>query len=363
MSDLTAKFTDLESQLAAQQTDLIAGMVALNDSLGLILTALDTLNSNGATNTRYLLNALASIDPCLDCGTVSPVVPSIGDEVSPFDEETCKRVQAFIATINAFAAGYTTMQSYNVSATVSIINSTIGTVIAGISGTDTVPLPSFPETVNLVGDYFNSAAAHIFDSETPSSSFALVAGDMQDALFAAGDTPAMQSAYNSIIDGSSMTAADKLLLKATAYNALWAYFFDPASDPDLSGYDGGVCSFPAGTCFTIDLVAQSYSNGSSVVGVGESFGPFTVQSSINTSSGEVTSTPPAFFDGNLSGWTIEVLIGSAFVTYRTGDRTSSGLFTDTSLYSVDGIAHALPAPTGSFFIRGASGARIRICST
>lgn len=361
MSDLTGKFTDLETQLAANQSDLIAGMGALNDSLLLIVSALDTLNNNGATNTKYLLSAINASDPCVDCGSVSPIVPGIGSATPPADTDTCQRVQAFIATIAAFAAGYTTLQSYNVTATVSVINSTIQTVISGISGTDEVPLPSFPETVNLVGDYFSSAASHIFDSTTPSDSFALVSSAMRDALFSAGSTPGMQSAFNSIIESSGMPAADKLLLKATAYNALWAYFFDPASEPDLSGYDGELCSLPVGTCYELAFVPALWSNGGNDPVVSATFGPFTPVDAITSSSGVVTSDVPCFYAGDLTGWTWEVLTGEVHITYRTAGLGSSDLFSDTSVAGVTGSVLTAPNPTGSFFIRGTTGSSVRLC--
>jgi len=37
---------------------------------------------------------------------------------------------------------------------------------------------------------------------------------------------------------------------ATAYNALWSYFFDPGTDPDLTAYSGTAC-IPA-DCYNYD---------------------------------------------------------------------------------------------------------------
>ena len=75
MTNLSDKFDTLETQLATQYTALAASLAGIADAQTLILSALDTLNNNGAVNTRYLLAQLAQLDPCRDCGDTPVLTP------------------------------------------------------------------------------------------------------------------------------------------------------------------------------------------------------------------------------------------------------------------------------------------------
>jgi hypothetical protein len=308
MTDLQAKFDALESQLTTQNTAIVDGMTYIATLLNGLDTTLTALNNNQAANTRYILNALAQIDPCVDCAEQTPIVPPITGSAPPIDEDKCKRVQAMLATVGAFADGYTTLQSYNVVATVNVVNNAITAVISGISGVDTVPLPSFPEAVNLVGDYLSSVGTHIFDSSTPDASWAVALPGMLELLYAASTPADMQAAFAGQIDAADIPAADKLLLKGTAYNALWSYMFDPASTPDLTPYDGSICGSDP-VC--MDIVSQ--------------FTPYG-----HWSSDWTHSTPPlpeagtgdlqyATPMGAIAGWTVTAITtdGSGIRAWRT----------------------------------------------
>lgn len=241
MSDLTGKFAALEEQLADEAAAEALALAAINTRLDEFSVTLDTMSANAAANTKYLLNALSQLDPCQDCGAGSILVPPVTVGVTPVNSDRCKRAQAFLATIAAFCSGYDTLVSYNVVATVGIINKTVTEVIAGIGAGDTVPLPSIPETINILGNYFSYASANIFGTTSMSDALSAVYGSLLPAIYIAGSAEASQAAYNAVIDGSELPFPAANLLKATAYNALWSYFFDPESTPDLSGYDGSVC--------------------------------------------------------------------------------------------------------------------------
>lgn len=331
MTTLTEKFNSFEEQVAAQNEALIDALGTMGLTLGNMLDTLTALNNNQATNARYILNALAQIDPCTDCEGQSPIVPPVTGSAPPIDEDKCKRVHAMLATIGAFADGYTTLQSYNVVATVNVVNSALQSVISGISGTDTVPLPSFPEAVNMVGNYLSSAAAHIFDSGTPAISWALMLPGMKEALYAASTPGDMQSAFNTIVDASSAIAADKLLMKSTAYNALWTYMFDPSSDPDLSAYSGTDCvTFE---CQDIDSVPSLVNGGGPIEII---VWPF--EYSPSDTNGGATSNHLIWATVDLLGFTFTPSEDVTF--FRTPADSGVGLIHDTEYTVADSTTFA-----------------------
>jgi hypothetical protein len=68
---------------------------------------------------------------------------------------------------------------------------------------------------------------------------------------------------------------------------------------------------------------------------------------VNSSSGEVSWSPPAFISGNLSGWTLEVFSGSVRLVYRTDDPSSSAIYSIGGPYtSADGV---VSLPTTNHF--------------
>lgn len=361
MSDLTAKFEAFEAQVADQHTALLAAIASLQDAIDLVASNTDIALENGAANTKALLAALGQTSGCFPCPTPSISVPPIDSTPVAINSELCQRSQWIVATLHSILANMDTLQSFNVIGTFNVLNDAISEIVGAIAAGDTIPLPSFPETVNIVGDYVSYAGERLFSGIGLIDQFSPLEGALTNAIYSSGDAAGAQAAYTSIIEGSGVSNGARLLFEALAYNALWTYAFDPASTPDLSAFDGEVCSLASGTCYTMDLATTHYDNGSTQEAVTVPFGTFTPETAITTTSGVVTSDNPNFFNGNLAGWTWEVLIGSAFITYRTGNLTSGGFLNDTSLQGVDGVPDAAPSPTGSFFIRGSAGARVRFC--
>lgn len=362
MTTLTDKFTAFEGQTATEHDETIATMGDINDVLALINTAIDTLNNNAATNTRYLLAAIASQDPCKDCTAPDISVPAVGTDPNPVSQEMCKRTQAFLHAMSEVYTVLDTMSAFGVPFTPSLIGTAFNQVITSLANSDTTPLPSFPESVQIVADGINYVASGFLVGDTLVGYFTPLIFDMRDAIFLTSTPSAAKAAYNGIIEGSAIPGYAIPIMEDAAYNALWSYYFDPSSDPNLTGYSGTACLLPSGTCFTRSIVVVNLAAG----GVWQSavnadFGLFEGEAAINTSSGTVTTTGTPFFAGSLLNWTIEVLVGHATVFYRSGDLSSAGTFSGTANFGVDGIPHALPA-SGSFFIIGDTGGSVRLCS-
>jgi len=241
MSDLTAKFTTLEEQLAAQSAATLEALAAINTAFGLLNDQIDTLNLNGAANTRYLLAALAANNPCNDCEAPSLVVPPTDDTSRTQDEELCKRVQAFLHAMQAVYTVLDTMSAFGIGFSTTILTDAFNEVITSLANGDATPLPSFPEAVQIVGDGISYIADNAFVGHTLSSLFSSLVLDMVTPIFNAGSASGAQEVFNTIIDGTSYTTFEKRLLEHAAYNELYSYYFDPASDPNLTGYDGTAC--------------------------------------------------------------------------------------------------------------------------
>lgn len=361
MTDLSGKFTALESQLADQQAALLFALSGLADTLDLLNTSLDLLNNNGATNTKYLLDALSRNDPCRTCGEGTIAIPPLNGGTSPLDEDKCKRAQAFIHAMTSIFTVLDPVSAFGVGFTPQLITDAWNEVISGLGSTDTIPVISFTEAAVLFGDLVNYGAGNALVGGTLSAYFASIALDLRDAVYSGVSASEAKSNYDNTIDSSSLPSYVKPVLKDAAYAGLVNYYLDAGSTPDLTGYDGSVCSFPIGTCFEVTLAVSHWSNGSTYNVCNVPFGSFTPVTAITTSSGVVTSDEPAFFNGDLAGWTCEVLTGEVDVAYRAGDLSDTGLLSDTGYFGVTGIPQALPSGTGSFFIRAEIPTSIRLC--
>lgn len=241
MSDLTAKFEAFESQVADEHTALLAAIAALQDAVDLVATNTDLALENGAANTRALLQALGQTGTCFPCPTPSITVPSTGTTTTPIDPVHCQRSQWVVTAIQNILSQMDTLQSFNVVGTFNVLNDAISEIVGGIAAGDTIPLPSFPETVNIVGDYVSYAGERAFSGVSLSTQFSPLYGNLVTAVNFSSDPASAQSAYNAVIDASSASNGAKLLFKALGYNALWTYAFDAVSDPDVSAFDGGAC--------------------------------------------------------------------------------------------------------------------------
>lgn len=261
MSDLSAKFSALEEQLASQAATMGAYVDTVEAKLQSVLDNLDTITINNAANTKALLAAIGQSGACFPCPTPSIVVPPVDTTINPVNSERCQRSQAFIATIHEILAAMDTLQSFNVVGTFSVLNDAISEVISGISAGDTVPLPSFPETVNIVGDYISYAGERLFSGLSLIEQFSPIESALITAMFNSTTAEEAKSAYDGVIGASDATNGAKLLFSAVAYNALYSYFFDPGTTPDLSAFDGAICGIAEG-CMLINSIAVTATDAS-----------------------------------------------------------------------------------------------------
>lgn len=241
MTTLTDKFTAFETQVGVNHAELMAALIDMQAALDLVASNTDIALENGAANTKAILAALGQTGACFPCPTPSIIVPPIGTTPSPINTDKCQRSQAIIATIEMLLANMDTLQSFNVIGSYNVITDAISEIIGTIAAGDTIPLPSFPEGVNIVGDYISYAGERLFSGVGLVEQFTPLESAMIAGLAFSSDASGAQAVYNGIIDASSASNGAKLLFKALAYTALWTYYFDPDSMPDLSGYDGEAC--------------------------------------------------------------------------------------------------------------------------
>lgn len=322
MSDLSAKFTALEEQLASQATTINGYVDTVEAKLQAIFDELDTVIVNNAANTKALLQALGANSPCATCPTPSLTVPVTDPTTRAVNFDKCKRTQAFLHAMAEIMTVLDTMSAFSIPFSPSLISDAISQVITALENGDTTPLPSFPESVQLVGDGINYIAGNFTVGGTLSSYFSSVLLDLRDAIFPAPNAASDQEAYKTVINASGLPSYVKPLINDAAYNELWSYYFDPASMPNLTGYDGFVCS---GTdCFegtSHTSVTTGSSGPLSVMILGE---PFTTTDfgGFSTWSENAVCTDP------LNGWTVQTTVAT-HVYEGCGSGTHADILPDT----------------------------------
>jgi hypothetical protein len=362
MSDLTEKFAALEEQLTSQNAAILFAMSGIADTLDLLNTSLDLLNNNGATNTRYLLDALSRNDPCRTCGSGTIGIPPLNGATSPIDEDKCKRAQAFVHAMTVMMTVLDPVSAFGVGFSPQLITDAWNEVITQLGNTDDIPVISWTEAAQLFGDLVNYGAGNALVGGTLSSYFAELAFDLRDAVYGASSASGAKGAYDTVIDDSSLPSYVKPVLKNAAYAGLVNYYLDSGSTPNLTGYDGTICGFPIGYC--VELTAILYTNltgGGSEYATDEPFGAFTPHDSVTSSSGVINFDHTVFYGGNAAGWTYEVLAGEARIQYRTGGLSDTGLFSTTGTSGTGTGVHAFPAPTGCFAIVSGTPFSVRLC--
>lgn len=259
MTTLTDKFDALETQLNTIEAAANTDRDLTNTKLQSMLDLLDIINTNAAANTKALLAALGQTGACFPCPTPSITVPTTPTTPTTIDTVSCQRSQGLIATIHSILAAMDTLQSFNVIGSYNVISDAISQVVGAVTAGDTLPLPSFPETVNIVGDYVSYAGERVFSGVGLVEQFSPLEASLVSAMWVASDPASAQSAYNGVIDSSSASNGAKLLFKALAYNALVGYYYDPTTLPDVSGYSGTACA--TYTCETLHSALTSINGG------------------------------------------------------------------------------------------------------
>lgn len=364
MSDLTGKFAAFETLTEEQHASLMTLLGEISTTLGNVESALDIQINNAATNTRYLLSAIQANSPCAPCPTPSIVVPPIGTFPVPIDTDTCKRSQAILQMLAAVCEAFDNLMALNVVGAWTLISDVYSQIISTLGAGDTIPLPSFPEAVNIAGGYFNFAAARLFSGESLSGVFSTIRDAARDSIYGAGDPESAHTAYEAIIDGSAMSESAKFMLKSMAYNALWDYWLDDATDPALDGFSGTVCSVPPLTCFEFESVAWSSDFPASGYAIAGDFATFAAQNTLNTSSGEFTYTQDIIYAGDINMWTWEVLTGGTVrLQFRnSGPDTTFSIDEATPRVVADGQSAPFTEITGMFVFFSDAPFTLRLCS-
>jgi len=351
MSDLTAKFTALREQLANEATEADTDRNVTNIKLQSMLDLLDVIIVNNAANTKALLAAIGQSSACMPCPLPSLTVPPTDATGRPIDEDKCKRTQAFLHAMTEVFTVLDVMSSFGVGFSPTAINEAITQVITALANSDTTPLPSWPEAVQIAGSGINYAASNVLVGDSLVELWAPLVPGAKNLIYGSGSAAGAQTAYETIISGSSSPGYAKQLMIDAAYNELFSYYFDPASEPNLTGYSGTACSFPlADITECIDMESYEYVTGSDTyyVVIGD----------------PVYSGNPIFTSGDFYGFTFELLSleGTTNVRldyydvssgYSPGDVIDATMepYTQTVHTTAMGIHSNFPNIAGPFVVR------------
>jgi len=265
MSDLTAKFASLQAQLSTQAAEMQLLVDTVEPKLQFVLDLMDTMIVNNAANAQAILSAIGQSGACAICPTPPLLIPPTDPTTRPVNQDKCKRVQAFLHAMQEVFTVLDVASSVGIGFSPQLIIDAFNQVIADLGNTDETGLISFPEAVQLVGSLINYTASNIFVGGTLSGYFAPLVLDLRDAMYSPTTPAATQSAYNGVIAASSVPGYAQNVLIDAAYNALWSYYFDPASTPNLAGYDGFACAGAECITFTSQAVALSCGGSDGVI--------------------------------------------------------------------------------------------------
>jgi len=364
MTTLTEKFDAFEAQVAEQNAAILLSMGGINDTLSLLNSALDTLINNGATNTRYLLQAIAQNSPCADCEGQAIEVPPIDTTTRPINSDKCKRTQAFLNAMTRIFEVLDVMSAFSIGFQPNLITDAVNQVIDALGNGDTTPTISFPESVQLVGDGINYIAGNLLVGDTLASLFAAQYFTLRDAIYSATSADDARNAYNTIISASGIPSYAQPVIKDAAYSALWSYYFDTSTAPNLSGLDGSVCTLGPGGCYEFAAVAYTSSVPSSAYGLSDDFDVFTPGSTLNTTGGSFTFTPAVIYGADLFGWTIESLTPGVTINYQhRAEAPSSPTILTNDAFSVASPLADTPISvhTGTFIFFASDPFTLRLC--
>jgi hypothetical protein len=252
-TDLTAKFEAFEAQVAAEHTATLAKLTTMEETIGLLNTALDTLNNNGATNTRYLLAAIGANSPCTDCEGNSLIVPPLSNDPLTISDELCQRSQALLAAIGAIVQKFDILSNFGVGFNVTNLRTAFSEIISGLGEPSTVPGPSYADMTSMASWSISFATSNFLDGNSLYGYFNSVIFALRDAIYSAASPSAAKSAYSAVLSAQGWNFGVAQLLDAIGYADLFNYYLDPASDVNLSPYDGSICAeIPPTTCFMRD---------------------------------------------------------------------------------------------------------------
>lgn len=332
MSDLTAKFTALEEQLAAQAEVTDGFIDEVEGKLDLIFNTLDVMNVNNAANTKYLLAALSQGVTCFDCPPTALTPPVADGTVQPIDEDRCKRLQALLRFLLSYITVQNGLSAFAVPFNPSLLVTAFNQAITNIGIADTPPTPSFPEIVQLGGDLLSYTGHNLTVGGSLVDYWVTVASSLLTAMYASTTAAGAVGAYQSIINGSDLPDYVKAVFIDDGYAGAFNWYLDPANSPDLTDFDGDVCGgglIDATEC--VDIAAILYEDS-------DSFFRYHIIAA------PALSGNPTVIAGNFLGWTLEVISGTTGkntdVYYHTGPTSSAFEASLTTTSGPHTITHA-----------------------
>jgi len=297
MKTLAEKFTIIAEQLAAAAAEAYTARNVSNIKLQAILDTLDLIIVNNAANAKAILAAIGQNSPCMPCPTPPIVIPPIGTTPLPVNTEACQRAQAFLNFMVEVFTVLDVASAVGIGFNPALITDAFNQVIATLTGVDEPDPISFPEAVQLVGDLVSYIASNLLVGNTLVGLFMPLYSDLRDALASAGSADEAKVQYDAIIGLAELGAFEAPVLIDAAYSAAYTYFFDPASEPDLSGISGDVCAGISG-CET-QASATTSINGGGDLDIVAWTAPF---NAVNNQGGN-TSTQLTWCTDDLAGWT------------------------------------------------------------
>lgn len=242
MSDLTGKFAALEEQLEAADAAMQVDLNAMRSELEFLNAQIDTLNLNGAANARAILAALAANSPCTTCPPTDLTVPPVDGTLNPINEDKCKRSQAFVHALLEFATATDVLSAFSIPFNTQLVLDAVDQVITSLANGDPTPGMSWAEASNFVNEAIFYGLGNFLVGDTLVGFISELAFEIRDATYSAGSPGEAKTAYEAVIDASSVPSYAKGLLKALAWNELYTFYFDPDSDVNLTGYAGDACT-------------------------------------------------------------------------------------------------------------------------
>jgi hypothetical protein len=265
MTNLSDKFDTLETQLATQYAALATALAGIADSQTLILSALDTLNNNGAVNTRYLLAQLSQLDPCRDCETPPDLtLPVPGEVPAEVTDEHCLRMQALLGIIRSLLVKLDVISNFGLGFNLSNTTAAINEVIAGTGYPSGMPGPSYVEISTLIGSALAYIASNLIRGDDLTDLFDANYTALLNGLYFATTASAGLEAYNAAIEASGLPADERGMLEAVAIVGWFNWAFDVSNTMDTSAYDADLCgAVDPAECHTLSSAPDNvYDSGS-----------------------------------------------------------------------------------------------------
>jgi len=241
MTTLTEKFAALEELLVEQNTAILTALTAVNTALGGVNTSLELIIENNAANTRYLLNAIGQIDPCKPCPLPALPIPPIDTTELPLNSSKCKRAQAMVHAIHTLLGYGDLMINGGIFTNPSAVYDAIGQAITALGNLDETPLPSWSETVEIAAAMAGYIGNNVVNGYSFLELFEPMEEELVSVIFAAPDADSARSAYEAYITAHTDPTYAIPIFNGFDYTALWNYYFDAGSTPELSGYSGTAC--------------------------------------------------------------------------------------------------------------------------